>query len=291
MLAVAGDLVEDIVIHVHEPVRWGSDAASTITRQRGGSAANVAAFAASTGAPVRFIGCVGGDATGRVVTDELEDTGVDVRVQQGSRTGAIAVVVDRAGERTMFPSRGACAEMTTVDPAWCEGVEILHLPLYGFDGGSTPDALRDLAATVRAAGGRISVDVSSVRLAQVHGESWVLDLIDGLDPTWVSANADEVALLGLDRPSWLASHPDTTLLARAGADPTRVMRHREREMAVPVSDLGARALDTTGAGDAFAAGFLASILGGESLLAAVERGHALAGRVITSVGASLPVQD
>lgn len=286
VLAVAGDLVEDVVAHTSEPLRMGSDAAATITRQRGGSAANVAVFAAAVGAPTRFVGCVGPDAAGDGVVAELTAKGVDVRVQRRGSTGTIVVVVDDSGERTMLPDRAACALLGTVDDAWLAGVEILHLPLYGFDTGTTPDALRDMATRVRAAGGRVSIDISSTRLVDVHGPAWVDALVADLLPTWVSANADEVTALGLDGDSWLARHPFATVLARAGARATRVLRHGDPAVTVPVQPVeGAR--DTTGAGDAFAAGFLSATLRGEPTETAVRAGHALAARVIGVTGAEL----
>jgi sugar/nucleoside kinase (ribokinase family) len=286
MLAVVGDLVEDVVVHTPEPLRMGSDAAATINRQRGGSAANVAVFAAAVGAPTRFVGCVGPDTAGDGVVAELEAKGVDVRVQRRGHTGTIVVVVDASGERTMLPDRAACALLERVDDDWLGGVEILHVPLYGFDSGSTPDAVRDMAARVRERGGRISVDVSSTRLVDVHGVAWVEDIITDLRPTWVSANADEVRALGLDHDVWLAAHPFATVLARAGAGATRVLRHGRPSLTVPVHPVnGAR--DTTGAGDAFAAGFLVATLAGTPTEAAVRRGHDLAARVICATGADL----
>lgn len=286
VLAVAGDLVEDVVAHTSEPLRMGSDAAATITRQRGGSAANVAVFAAAVGTPTRFVGCVGPDAAGDGVVAELTTKGVDVRVQRRGSTGTIVVVVDNSGERTMLPDRAACALLESVDDAWLAGVEILHLPLYGFDTGTTPDALRDMAARVRAGGGRVCIDVSSTRLVDVHGPAWVDALVADLQPTWVSANADEVTALGLDGDDWLARHPFATVLARAGARATRVLRHGDPTVTVPVQPVeGAR--DTTGAGDAFAAGFLSATLRGEPTETAVRAGHALAARVICATGAEL----
>ena len=72
MLAVVGDLLEDIVVRIATTPALGTDTPATIERRRGGSAANVAAAAATAGAPVRFIGCVGADETGARLAGELE---------------------------------------------------------------------------------------------------------------------------------------------------------------------------------------------------------------------------
>ena len=286
VLAVAGDLVEDVVVHVQEPVRPGSDAAAQITRRRGGSAANVAAFAAQAGCAVRFIGCVGDDLVGEALTTELSEAGVDVCVQERGRTGCIVVVVDESGERTMLPDRAAAAELTHVDAEWLDGVDLLHLPLYGFDSGSTPQALWRAAAAVREAGGRVCVDISSVRMVDVHGWEGVLRMIDALEPTWISANADEALALGLDDPEFLRRRPQLVVLARGGAQPTRILIGDTEPIVIPVPPVPG-VVDTTGAGDAFAAGFLTAIYRGEGLEDAVASAHALAARSLRAPGAAL----
>ena len=129
MLVAVGDLVEDVVVwpaglaagqaggQAAGPARHGTDNPAVIHRTRGGSAANVAAFAraaAPAAVPARFIGCVGADPAGDVLCAELAGRGVDVRVQRRGRTGTIVVLVDGDGERTMYPDRAAAAELTEV---------------------------------------------------------------------------------------------------------------------------------------------------------------------------------
>ena len=127
LLAVAGDLVEDIVVWAAEPLRAATDTAARVFRARGGSAANVAALAAPL-VPTRFIGRVGADAAGAALADDLAAAGVDVHVQRAGRTGTVVLLVDAEGERTMFPDRGASAELADVDPAGSTASPWLHLP-------------------------------------------------------------------------------------------------------------------------------------------------------------------
>jgi sugar/nucleoside kinase (ribokinase family) len=289
VLGVIGDLVQDVVVWKVEPERHASDTRAEIAVQRGGSAANVAAFAGPR-VPTRFLGCVGDDPAGHALRAELASHGVDVRLQVRDRTGTIVVLVDEDGERTMFPSRGASARLQPVDRSWLEGLALLHCTGYSFEYGSTPESVLDAVRRVRAAGGGISIDVSSVGLIEHLGREAFLDLLVGCAPRFVSANGDEARLLGLaDGPvpgPALARLPGATVLARAGAQPTTVFHDGQPVATVPVPPVpGIR--DLTAAGDAFMAGYLADLLtNGWSPVANVTAAHALARRVLRSPGAT-----
>lgn len=281
MLGVIGDLVEDVVVMLAGPPARGTDTTATIARTRGGSAANVAAAAASTGTAVCFIGRVGDDPAGSRLVDELVAGGVDARVQREGRTGAIVVLVEPDGERTMLSDRGAAVELDGLDPAWLDGVTWLHVPAYSLCAEPIGAAAHQAIAVVRAAGGRVSVDVSSVALVDGFGAARFAELLVELAPDVVLANAEEAMRLDGVPASW-------RLVVKCGADPVVVVEPDGARTEVAVAPVVA-VRDTTGAGDAFAAGFLAAVLAGRDVVGAVADGSALAGRTLGTAGAGVDV--
>lgn len=291
MLGVIGDVVQDVVVWQLEEIRAATDTKAEITMTRGGSAANVAAFAAPRH-PTRFIGCVGDDLGGLVLTQELKQRGVDVRLQTRGTTGMIVVLIDSLGERVMFPSRGASLQLETVDPSWLDDLDILHVTAYSFDGGSTATTVVEAIREQHRRGGKVSLDVSSTGMIDHFGTAAFLDLMAELRPDLISANRDEAHHLGLtsgDEPGpALGRFGDAILLARQGKQATNVFRAGRLAATVPVTPVdGVR--DMTGAGDAFNAGFLTAYLtNGGDLVASCLAAHALAARVLRSPGATEP---
>lgn len=258
----------------------GTDNPVTITRSRGGSAANVAVFAASA-SHSRFIGRVGADGVGRALIDELVLAGVDARVQQQGHTGAIVVQISDNGERTMFPDRGAAGELADVDVNWVAGAQILHVSAYALARTASALAVVELARAARAGGALISLDAASVDLLRSLGRAEILRLIQELRPHYYFANADEARELPVDAVLALGA----TCLVKHGADPVTVHRPGHPVVRVAVDPVGS-VRDTTGAGDAFAAGLLCALLDEVELEIAVRRGNIAAAAVLAHPGAA-----
>jgi sugar/nucleoside kinase (ribokinase family) len=283
LLTVVGDLVEDVVVWARGEVRRGTDNAATVHRVRGGSAANVATAAAAAGAATRFIGRVGDDDAGARLVESLGAAGVDVRAQRAGRTGSVVVLVDPSGERTMFPDRAASAELGAIDREWLVGTTCLHVPAYGLTVEPAATSIVAAVGVAHAIGAEVSVDVSAASLVDEMGAPRFHAVLDALRPRLVFANAAEAAALGLGGRPQVAGR---TYVVKDGGRAARVVHDDGRVESIAPTPLDHPA-DTTGAGDAFAGGFLASWLRVPDAAAAVRAGHRLAALVLSSPGATL----
>ena len=285
MLCAVGDLVEDVVVWLSGPPGVGTDVEAQVFRRRGGSAANVAALCASNGTESRFVGQVGDDALGERLIASLRAAGVDVRVEQGgigSRTGTVVVLVAPDGERTMLTDRGSALDLAVVDDRWLDDVDVLHLPSYSLTAGPLAQTAIELARRARAREALLSVDASSIATLEELGCGRYLDLLADLQPDVLLMNGAEAELLDIsDRaPKGVA----LAVIHRGGESATAM------DGGGPIAEVApapvSAATDTTGAGDAFAAGFLPALRGGASVDSAMAAGHACAARTLAVPGAT-----
>jgi sugar/nucleoside kinase (ribokinase family) len=279
VLLAVGDLIEDVVVWLPGPVALGADTEVRITRERGGSAANVTAAAVRAGGSARFVGQLGDDELAHRLLDGLARTGVDVVARHGGRTGSIIVLVDSSGERTMLTDRAAATELTAPDPAWLDGVDVLHLPAYSLFVERLARSCLELAGLARERGIPVTVDPSSESLLVKYGIGRFLDLVAELQPAILFPNVDESRVLGItDRPPAGVD----LVVEKRGPEPVRlVTADGVTEVPVPPVD---DVVDTTGAGDAFAAGFLVAWTAGKPPVECVARGSEVAAHVLRGPG-------
>ncbi len=250
MLGAVGDVVDDVVVRVLDPIRHGTDTPASITRRRGGSAANVATVAARLTGRARFLGQVGDDATADLLLGELDAAGVDTAfVRRAGRSGSIVVLVDAAGERSFLTDPGDARRLDRPDPAWLDSLDVLHVPFYSLVDEPLATTATTLIGWARERGIAVSIDASSVSVLDAFGVDRARSLIDGLAPGAVFANADEARLLGID-----SAVAGATTFVKHGAAPA-VVHAGGTSLSVPAIELPTVS-DTTGAGDAFAAGVL-----------------------------------
>ena len=292
MLCVIGDLVEDIVVWLPESLNYGADTPSRIVRTRGGSASNVAVFASTVArnetnqAPSsRLIAQVGDDRLGDQLIGALRDAGVDPCVVRGGRTGSIVVIVSPDGERTMLTDRAASTQLQQAPEKWFESVSLLHVPAYSLFSEPLATATRSCIATAHEKNIPVSIDASSASLIKEFGVNKFRELIRQLRPKIFFCNTDEAEVLNLTtQPLDL-----DIVVIKAGARPTTLIENNVVKT-IEVEPVG-EIIDTTGAGDAFAAGFLTKF--GENNLdtyICVLAGHQLAARVLRSPGATMDAQ-
>ncbi|MCB0966877.1 MAG: carbohydrate kinase family protein [Ilumatobacter sp.] len=270
MLVTLGDLVDDIVVDLDQPINQAADTHARIFHRRGGSAANVAARFART-APARFIGQVGTDSVGMRLISELARDGVDVSfVRRAGRTASIVVLVDVDGERTMLVDRGSARALAGVEPTWLDGADVLHLTFYSLLDEPIATTSREVAASAVERGIPVSLDLSSISLIATAGVDRVEQMAADLGVAVVFANDDEARLLGID-----GCFAGATTVVKRGSDPCVVYAVDGSSIEVPPVAID-RVVDTTGAGDAFAAGFLGTRGWRDRLSVAAEAGHAAA---------------
>ena len=284
MLCTIGDLVEDVVVWLNTELNIGSDTESVIRRTRGGSAANVSMFAALTGTPSRFIGQVGNDRLGSQLCEVLRDSGVDVQVIADGRTGSIVVLVQPNGQRSFLTDRGVASHLAHFDATLMNDVSILHVPTYSLTDEPLASTCVQYINTARATGSIISIDASSSSVLKQYGTDRYRALIQTLQPHVFLCNEDEAKVLGLGAQLPIVGAALTII--KQGPLPVIAVQHDGTTTEVAVTPV-ANIVDTTGAGDAFAAGFLPHYAQTKNIGNAIAQGNALASRVLQSPGATL----
>ena len=253
MIGVVGDLVEDIAVRLHSAVNVASDTAADIRRRRGGSAANTAVAVARLGRRSRFIGQVGDDSVGTMLIEALIGEGVEAAVRRGGDSGTIVVLIDSSGERTMLADRGTCTALTDPDPAWVDGLQVLHVPVYSLVGEPLTSTTLTLIGWARERGVQVSIDAASAAVIVERGVARTLADLTSISPDVLLCNELEAAALGgLDALTAIGAR---ATVIKHGPRPATVVGSGGRLTevdALPIEAVG----DTTGAGDAFAAGFL-----------------------------------
>jgi ribokinase len=276
-VATLGDLTLDVIVRLEQPLVAGGDVRAHTRSAPGGQAANVAAWAVALGADARCIAKRGDDATGRLVAGDLAARGVDLVGPVGAgATGVIVSIVSADGERAMASDPGVAPTLAPddLDGSWLDGCDVLHISGYALLREPVSDAALLARHFAREHGALVSVDVAAWTEIRAFGPVRFRELLDALAPDVLFATEAEWEMLG-----------GAYVTAPAG-----VIKRGPRGVTVVTEDarldlapVAAEVVDTTGAGDALAAGFL---LGG-SLEEAARRGLEAAARCVATVG-SMP---
>ena len=272
MIVSVGDLIDEIAVRLTAPWRRGSDAAAQITRRRGGSAANVAVAVAASGGRARFLGSIGSDATGDALEAALVAAGVEPLLQRGGRSPSIIVVVEPDGERTMLPDRGVATELLHPGSSALSGAAWLHAPAYSLIGEPLATTTLRLLQEANRDGIPTSLDASSVGALAAWGPEESRRRFVASGATHLFANEEEAEYLDLLR----APIAEMTLIVKRGAGAADVRAAGGEVLASVAARPINGSIDSTGAGDAFAGGFLVARASGDSWEDALLAGHGAA---------------
>jgi ribokinase len=275
-IAAFGDLMLDVIVRLAEPLAAGDDVRAETRTGAGGQAANVAAWAASLGGDARCIAKRGNDAAGELVARELAGYGVELAGPIGDgATGVVVSLVGADGDRSMASDRGVAPSFAPaeLDAAWVS-CDVLHISGYALLREPVSHAAVLAASLARKQGAQVSVDVAAWTEIRAFGPVQFRELLDTLVPDVLFATEAEWEMLG---GAYLTA---PTGVIKRGARGCTVVTADAR---LDLSPVTAEVVDTTGAGDALAAGFL---LGG-SLEEAARRGLEAAARCVARVG-SMP---
>jgi sugar/nucleoside kinase (ribokinase family) len=263
MICVLGDAHLDVIVRPSGPVQplyEETDTPATTWVGAGGQAANVAAWTCALGGRARLIAARGTDLAAGLVAGDLARRGVQVvgPVVTG-RTGVVVSMSDHGRSRAMLSDRGVgpMLDAAAVKDEWLDGCDRLHLPAYSLTTEPVSGAARAAAARVP----RLSVDLSSTAVLRDFGVASFRALLADLRPDIVFGNEAEARLIG--------DLPGTDMVVKMGARGVRAGGAVHAAVA-------AEAVDATGAGDAFTAGYL---LGGVGL------GLQAAARAVATMGA------
>ena len=260
LICVLGDAHLDVIVSLTAPVAPDTDTPAVTSLGTGGQAANVAAWVVALGGRARLIAARGTDLAGQLVAAGLSARGVELvgPVIEG-RTGVVVALSDGGHGRSMLTDRGVGPGLSAaaLRPEWFAGGGWLHLPAYSL----VRQPVQGAALAAARHLPRLSVDLSSTAVLRDYGVSAFRELLSELRPEVVFGTEPEMELAG--------QVPGAVMVVKLGERGVRVdgVLHPAPTAA---------AADATGAGDAFAAGYLA---GGVSL------GLAAAARAVSKMGA------
>ena len=256
----------------------------------GGSAANTIAGLASLGGRGAFVGKVRDDQLGGVFSHDIRAAGVHFETPSataGAATATSLVLVTPDAERTMQTYLGACVDLgpDDIDEAEIAAAKVTYLEGYLWDPPAAKEAFRKAAGAAHASGREVSLSLSDPFCVDRHRADF-RELVEG-HVDILFANEDEIISL------YEAADFDTALQAVRGHCALAALTRSAKGSVVlagdevhvidaePVADV----VDTTGAGDAYAAGFLAGYTGGRDLATAARMGNIAAAEVISHLGA------
>ena len=283
-LLVIGDIAWDILMRPEREPVWGSDVFGTVELLPGGSAANVAVWARRLGAPVTLAGKLGDDLLGELMTRHLASEGITARIAAvaGGATTRVGIYVREDGEHGFITDHTRALRFDEADVPLdlLDEADAVFVAGYAVYMSETAQFLGRLLAEARRRRIAVAFDPSSFALIRRYGPGLLLAELGGLDV--LLANEDEArALANGGAAETLLDHARLVVVKKGAAGATAL--DGARTVSVPAAAVDV--VDTTGAGDAFDAAFLAEYLVHRDLEAALAAANRLGAHVAGRLGA------
>ncbi len=285
-----GDVMLDVITKISvmpDQIHYGSDTPSSISTHGGGAAGNVASWLSRTDIEATIVGHVGDDAAGAALTSEFDSLGVrhnNLKVDSGN-SGVVVVLVDPTGERTMFPDNGANSGLHIGDLPDLTGFDAVYLSGYSpLDPLSRPGVL-EMITQIKSAGLPLYFDPASVggmmQVAIADVKSWIalMDVILLNEEEAIYLTGESDVSKAIDQ---LLIDCEAVVIKRGSQGAIGKARG---SILVTIDALPTEVVDTTGAGDSFAAGFISEYASSKNMERALGRGAAIAARCVAIVGA------
>jgi sugar/nucleoside kinase (ribokinase family) len=282
-----GDIMLDVTVLLNRPIVEGLETRAKISTQGGGAAANVASWLAFNKTPSYLVVRIGDDSAGQTLITELDSYGVEhsSRVIPNTNTGVVVVIVGSEGERTMFPDSGANSGLGLTDLPDLSQFSAVYISAYSLINTQSRAGVLDIINAIKAAGLRIILDPATVGVLMEVGVKVATEWLDLIDT--IILNVEESHFLtGKDNPvdaaAKLLERVNTVVIKRGSNGALGQVRGGQL---IQVEAKRTTVVNTTGAGDAFAAGFISIWAENGPLIEALQSGADLASHCVALVGA------
>ena len=277
----------DVTVLLNRPIVEGLETRAKISTQGGGAAANVASWLAFNKTPSYLVVRIGDDSAGQTLITELDSYGVEhsSRVIPNTNTGVVVVIVGSEGERTMFPDSGANSGLGLTDLPDLSQFSAVYISAYSLINTQSRAGVLDIINAIKAAGLRIILDPATVGVLMEVGVKAATEWLDLID-TIILNEEESHFLTGKDNPvdaaAKLLERVNTVVIKRGSNGALGQVRGGQL---IQVEAKRTTVVNTTGAGDAFAAGFISIWAENGPLIEALESGADLASHCVALVGA------
>jgi len=284
-----GDVMLDVIARINvtpQKINYGSDTTSRISTNGGGAAGNVAAWLTRTTASSTIVSHVGDDPAGTALIAEFDALGVahgNLAIA-GETSGVVVVLVDSSGERTMFPDKGANSNLSLSDLPKLDDFQAVYISGYALLNPLARPGVLAMIEKIRTDSIPIYFDPASVGAMKDVSDKEIHQWFSLMDVLMLNEE-ESIYLTGLvdvERAlDYLLEFSEVVVIKRGSLGAIAKTRGFD---SISVPAIEATVVDTTGAGDSFAAGFIAAFAAKRDLTAALTAGTELAAQCVAIVG-------